>query len=101
VEGGQAKLCNEELHNLLSSPNIIRVVKSRTFSWTGHIACAGGNRIHATVDGKARGNKPLEDAYMDGLIILKLIVKKLNWKFWTGFDWLRIGVSDGFSCVQE
>jgi hypothetical protein len=50
---------------------------------------------------KARGKKPLEDAYLDGIIILKLIVKKLNWKLWTGLSWLRIGVSGGFSCVQQ
>jgi hypothetical protein len=40
-------LCIEELHNLFSSPNIIRMVKSRTFSWTGRIAYAVENRIHA------------------------------------------------------
>jgi hypothetical protein len=32
------KLHNEELHNLYSSPSIIRIIKSRTMKWTGHVA---------------------------------------------------------------
>jgi hypothetical protein len=34
--------CNEELHELYSSPNIIWVIKSRKMSWTQHVACIGG-----------------------------------------------------------
>jgi hypothetical protein len=36
--GGWRKLHNEELHNLYSSPSIIRVVKSRRKKWEGHVA---------------------------------------------------------------
>jgi hypothetical protein len=32
------KLHNEELHNLYSSPNIIRMIKSRRMRWAGHVA---------------------------------------------------------------
>jgi hypothetical protein len=32
------KLHNEELHNLYSSPNIIRMTKSRRMRWAGHVA---------------------------------------------------------------
>jgi hypothetical protein len=32
------KLHNEELHNLYSSPSIIRMIKSRRTRWAGHIA---------------------------------------------------------------
>jgi hypothetical protein len=38
VTGGWRKLHNEELHNLYSSPNIIRMIKSRRMRWTGHVA---------------------------------------------------------------
>jgi hypothetical protein len=31
-------LHNEELHNLYSSPNIIRMIKSRRMRWAGHVA---------------------------------------------------------------
>jgi hypothetical protein len=32
---------NEELHDLYSSPNIVRVIKSRRMSWAGHVARMG------------------------------------------------------------
>jgi hypothetical protein len=36
--GGWRKLHNEELHNLYSSPSIIRTIKSRRIRWAGHVA---------------------------------------------------------------
>jgi hypothetical protein len=36
--GGWRKLHNEELHNLYSSPSIIRMIKSRGMKWAGHVA---------------------------------------------------------------
>jgi hypothetical protein len=41
VTGGWRKLHNEELHNLYSSPNIIRMIKSRRMRWTGNVAGMG------------------------------------------------------------
>jgi hypothetical protein len=38
VTGEWWKLHNEELHNLYSSPDIIRQVKSRRMRWAGHVA---------------------------------------------------------------
>jgi hypothetical protein len=38
VTEGWRKLHNEDLHNLYSSPNIIRMVKSRRIGWAGHVA---------------------------------------------------------------
>jgi hypothetical protein len=38
VMGGWRKLHNEELHNLYSSPTIIRIIKSRRMRWAGHVA---------------------------------------------------------------
>jgi hypothetical protein len=40
-DGSWRKLHNDELHSLYSSPNIVRVVKSRMMMWTGHIARVG------------------------------------------------------------
>jgi hypothetical protein len=38
VTGDWRKLHNEELHNLYSSRNIIRMIKSRRMRWAGHVA---------------------------------------------------------------
>jgi hypothetical protein len=44
VTGGWRKLHNEELHNLYSSPSIIRMTKLRRMRWAGHIARMVANR---------------------------------------------------------
>jgi hypothetical protein len=44
--GGWRKLHNEELHNLYSSPNIIRIIKSRSMKWARYVARMGENRKH-------------------------------------------------------
>jgi hypothetical protein len=41
VTGGWRKLRNEELHNLYSSPNIIRMIKSKRMRLEGHVARMG------------------------------------------------------------
>jgi hypothetical protein len=38
VTGGYRKLYNEEFHNMDSSPNIIRISKSRRVRWVEHVA---------------------------------------------------------------
>jgi hypothetical protein len=43
VTGDWRKLHNEELNNLYSSPNIIRMIKSRRMRWAGHVARMGGD----------------------------------------------------------
>jgi hypothetical protein len=44
VTGGWRKLHNEELHNFYSSPNTIRIIKSRRMRWAGHVARMGEKR---------------------------------------------------------
>jgi hypothetical protein len=46
VAGGWRKLHNEELHNLYSSPSIIRVIKSRRIRGEGHVARMGKRGTH-------------------------------------------------------
>jgi hypothetical protein len=40
------KLYNEDLHNLYSSPSIIRMTKSRRMRWAGHVARMGRGGMH-------------------------------------------------------
>jgi hypothetical protein len=44
VTGGFKKLRNKELHDLYSSPSIIRIMKSRRIRWAGHVARMGEKR---------------------------------------------------------
>jgi hypothetical protein len=61
VTGDWRKLHNEKLHDLFSSPSIIRIMKSRRMIWAGHVARMGnkGNAYRLLV-GKPDGRKPLE-----------------------------------------
>jgi hypothetical protein len=47
ITGGWKKLHNEELHNLYSSPNMIRIIKSMKMGGAGHVARMGQNRMYA------------------------------------------------------
>jgi hypothetical protein len=40
-DGSWRKVHNDELHSLYSSPNIVRVIKSRRMRWAGHVARMG------------------------------------------------------------
>jgi hypothetical protein len=60
VTGGWTKLHNEELHNLYSSPSIIRIIKSRGMRWAGHVARIGEKRnVYRLLVGKPEGKRPL------------------------------------------
>ena len=54
------KLHNEELRDLYSLPNIVRVVKSRRMRWAGHVARMGeGRGVHRVLVEKPEGKRPL------------------------------------------
>jgi hypothetical protein len=53
------KLHNEELHNLYSSPYIIRMIKSRRMRWAGHVPRMGQTRNAYRFVGKPEGKRPL------------------------------------------
>jgi len=60
VTGEWRKLHNEELNDLYSLPNIVRMVKSRRMRWAGHVARMGENRgVHKVLVGKPEGRRPL------------------------------------------
>jgi hypothetical protein len=60
MTGGWRKLHNEELHNLCSSSDIIRIMKSRRMRWAGHVARMGEKRnVYRLLVGKPKGKRPL------------------------------------------
>jgi len=60
VTGEWRKLHNEELSDLYSLPNIVRVVKSRRMRWVGHVARMGqGRGVYNVLVGKPEGKRPL------------------------------------------
>jgi hypothetical protein len=60
VMGDWRKLHNEEHHNFCSSPNIIRMTKSRRMRWAGHVARMGETRnAYGILVGKPERKRPL------------------------------------------
>jgi len=60
VMGEWRRLHNGELNDLYSSPNTVRVIKSRRMRWAGHVACMGEKRgVYRVLVGKPEGRRPL------------------------------------------
>ena len=99
--GEWRKLHNEELNDLYSLPNIVRVVKSRQMRWVGHVARMGEDRgVHRVLVGKPEGKSHWRDQDIDGRIILRWIFRKLEGVVGTGQSWLRIGTVGGHLWVR-
>jgi hypothetical protein len=59
-DGSWRKLHNDEFHSLYSSPNIVRVIKSRRMRWAGHVARMGeGRGVYRVFVGRPEGKRPL------------------------------------------
>jgi hypothetical protein len=90
------KLHNEELNDLYSLPNIVRVVKSRRIRWAGHVARMGEESgVHRVLVGKPEGKRPLGRPRRRWGIILRWIFSKWEWVVGTGWSWLGIGICGG------
>jgi hypothetical protein len=59
-DGSWRKLHNDEPHSLYSSPNIVRVIKSRKMRWAGHVARMGeGRGVYRVFVGRPEGNRTM------------------------------------------
>jgi len=96
VTGEWKRLHNEELSDLYSSPNIVRVIKSRRMRWAGHVARMGEERgAYRVLVGKPEGKNHWVDLGVDGWIILGWISRRWDVGMWTGLGWPRIETGGG------
>jgi hypothetical protein len=92
VTGEWRKLHNVELHNLYSSPDIIRQIKSRRMKWAGHVARMGeGRNVYRVLVGTPEGRRTLERPRRRWDNGIKMDLREIGWRVWSGFTWLRIG----------
>ena len=77
---GSGEVHNEEINDLYSSPNIVRVIKSRRMSWAGHVNCMEERRgVYRVLVGKDPG--------VEGRIILRRIFRKCDLG---GVGWIEL-----------
>jgi hypothetical protein len=85
VMGGWRKLHNEELHNMYSSPSIIRIIKSWRMRWAGNVARMGQKRnVYRLSVGKPEGKRPLgrpRRRWMDNIKmdLLEIALSVMDW----------------------
>jgi hypothetical protein len=81
-------LHNEELHNLYSSPSIIRVIKSRKMRWAGHAARMGERRnAYRNLVGKPEGKRPLGRPRRRWVNNIKMDLREVGWDV---RDWIDL-----------
>jgi hypothetical protein len=96
MTGEWRKLHNEELHNLYSSPDIIRQVKSRRMRWAGYVARMGeGRKVYKVLVRKPEGKRPLGRPRRRWENGVKMDLRDIALGVWIGFDWLRTGTGGG------
>jgi hypothetical protein len=95
VTGQWGKLHSGQLHNLYSSPDIVRQIKSRRMRWAGHVARMGeGRNAYRVLAGNPEGKRLLESPrrrWEDGI---RKNLGRLAGAY-SGFTLLRIGTVGG------
>jgi hypothetical protein len=86
VTGAWRKLHNEELHNLYSSPSIIRMIKSRRTRLAWHVARMGEKtNAYRILVGKPEGKRPLGRPRRRWVDNIKMDFREIGWD---GVDWI-------------
>ena len=97
VTGERRKLRIEELNDLYSSRNVIRVIKTRRMRWAGHVARMGERRgVYMVLMGKPVGQRLLGRPRRGWEGNIKMDLQEMEWGAWTGLIWLRMRTGDGY-----
>jgi hypothetical protein len=89
VTGEWGRLHNKELYALYSSPNIIRVIKSRRLRWAGHVARMGEMRgVYRALVGNLREGRPLGKPRRRWEDNIKMDLREVGWG--KGTDWIDL-----------
>jgi hypothetical protein len=86
VTGGWRKLHNEELHNLYSSPSIIRISKS-WMRWAGHVARMGRKGMHIGYWWESSWKEPTGKTKAQWMDNIKMDLREIGWD---GRDWIGL-----------
>jgi hypothetical protein len=78
VTGGWRKLHKEELHNLYSSPSIIKMITSRKMRWAGYVARMGARNANGIFVGEPEGKRPLGRPRRRWVDIIKMNVREIG-----------------------
>jgi len=96
VTGEWRRLHNEELNDLYSSPNIVRVIKSRRMRWAGHVARISEKRgEYRILVGKPEGRRPLGRPRRRWVDNIRMDLQEVGLGMWTGLGWPRIETGGG------
>jgi hypothetical protein len=88
VTGEWRRIHNEELNDLYSSPNIIRVIKSRRMRWAGRVACMDeGRGAYRILVGRPEGRRPLGRPRHRWEDNIKMDLQEVGWG---GMDWIDV-----------
>jgi hypothetical protein len=88
VMGVWRKLHSEELHNLYSSPNIIRTIKSWRMRWAGYAALMEDKRnLCGILVGKPEGTRPIGRPRGRWKNNIKMDLREIGWN---GVDWIDL-----------
>ena len=86
------RLHNEELNDLYSSPNIVRVIKSRRMRWAGHVARMGKERgVYRVLMGKPDGRRPLGRPRRRWVDNIRMDLQEVGCEYTYGLDWAGPG----------
>jgi len=88
VTGDWRRLYNEEINDLYTTPNIMRVIKWRIMRWAGHVTRIGEERgVYRCLVGKSEGKRPLGRPKRRWVVNIRMDLQEVGCGF---VDWIGL-----------